>query len=89
MGEPVSDSTHGHPNTTVSAYPCPVDEDGGVCGRDDCSRCGAKPVRIVPTDMPGLFDVQMSDGTWRNDLTHGQVRHLDDALDYGDIRALS
>jgi hypothetical protein len=39
------------------------------------------PRRIVQTDMPGLFDVQLADGTWRYDLTSGQVRYLTDVLD--------
>ena len=35
-------------------------------------------VQVVPADgiVPGLFDVEMSDGSWRRDLTNGQVRSL-------------
>lgn len=36
-----------------------------------------RPVLVVaaPT-IPGLFDVQMQDGSWRHDLTTGQVTDL-------------
>lgn len=33
---------------TQNNAPCIIDEDGGVCGRDDCPRCGARPLANAP-----------------------------------------
>lgn len=30
---------------TRELWRCIVDDDGGVCGRDDCARCAAPPER--------------------------------------------
>lgn len=27
-------------NASTAITACPVDDEGGVCGRDDCGRCG-------------------------------------------------
>lgn len=39
------------------------------------------PVRIAPSDIPGLYDVEFSDGTV-HELTHGQVRAVTDTVEW-------
>lgn len=42
----------------------------------------AHPVRVSRANIPGLYDVTMSDGRVLTDLTQGQLRHLTDVIDY-------